>query len=42
MRAEMQSIFCNTVATSSRVAMFATIASFGKMLAEHKIFFSTK
>lgn len=42
MRAEIQSIFCNTVATSSRVAMFATIASFGKMLAEHKIFFSTK
>jgi hypothetical protein len=42
MRAEMQSIFCNTVATSSRVALFATIASFGKMLAEHKIFFSTK
>jgi len=42
MRAEMQSIFCNTVATSQRVAMFATLASFGKMLAEHKIFFSTK
>ena len=42
MRAEMQSIFCNTVATSSRVALFATIASFGKMLSEHKIFFSTK
>jgi preprotein translocase subunit Sss1 len=42
MRAEMQSIFCNTVATSQRVAMFATINEFGKMLAEHKIFFSTK
>jgi hypothetical protein len=42
MRAEMQSIFCNTVATSQRVAMFATINEFGRMLAEHKIFFSTK
>ena len=40
MRAEMQSIFCNTVATSQRVAMFATINEFGKMLSEHKIFFS--
>ena len=42
MRAEMQSIFCNTVATSQRVATFATINEFGKMLNEHKIFFSTK
>ena len=42
MRAEMQSIFCNTVATSTRVALFATINEFGRMLAEHKIFFSTK
>lgn len=42
MRAEMQSVFCNTVATSQRVALFATINEFGRMLAEHKIFFSTK
>ena len=42
MRAEMQSIFCNTVATSTRVAMFATINEFGRMLSDHKIFFSTK
>lgn len=42
MRAEMQSIFCNTIASSQRVAMFATINSFGKMLQEHKVFFSTK
>ena len=41
MRAEMQSIFCNTVATSQRVAMFATINEFGKMLSAHKIFFTT-
>lgn len=40
MRAEMQSIFCNTVASSQRVALFATIDGFGKMLAAHKIFFS--
>ena len=42
MRAEIQSIFCNTVATSQSVNMFATINEFGRMLAEHKIFFSTK
>jgi hypothetical protein len=42
MRAEMQSIFCNTVATSTRVALFATINEFGRMLSDHKIFFSTK
>jgi hypothetical protein len=42
MRAEIQSIFCNTVATSQSVSMFATINEFGRMLAEHKIFFSTK
>jgi len=42
MRAEIQSIFCNTVATSQSVSMFATITEFGRMLAEHKIFFSTK
>jgi hypothetical protein len=42
MRAELQSIFCNTVANSQRVAVFVTIAEFGKMLAAHKIFFSTK
>ena len=40
MRAEMQSVFCNTVATSTRVGLFATINSFGKMLSEHKIFFT--
>jgi hypothetical protein len=42
MRAEMQSIFCNTVATSQRVGVFATIANFGKMLSEHKIYFGNK
>jgi hypothetical protein len=42
MRAEIQSIFCNTVATSQSVNLFATINEFGRMLAEHKIFFSTK
>lgn len=42
MRAEMQSIFCNTIANSQRVALFATLTEFGRMLQEHKIFFSTK
>ena len=42
MKAEMQSIFCNTVAQSSRVSIYVTLANFGKMLAAHKIFFSTK
>lgn len=40
MRAEMQSVFCNTVANSARVAMFATISSFGELLKEHRIFFN--
>ena len=42
MRAEIQSIFCNTVATSQSVSLFATINEFGRMLETHKIFFSTK
>jgi hypothetical protein len=40
MRGEMQSLFCNSVAQSQRVAMYVTLANFGKMLAAHKIFFS--
>jgi hypothetical protein len=42
MRAEIQSIFCNTVATSQSVSLFATVNEFGRMLETHKIFFSTK
>ena len=42
MKTEMQSIFCNSVAQSSRVSIYVTLASFGKMLSSHKIFFSTK
>ena len=42
MRAEMQSIFCNNVAQSQRVSVYVTLTNFGKMLAAHKIFFSTK
>lgn len=42
MRAEMQSIFCNTVSSSQRAGLFATISEFGRMLTAHKIFFSTK
>jgi len=42
MKAEMQSIFVNTVAQSQRVAIYATLNEFGKMLSDHKIYFSTK
>jgi hypothetical protein len=42
MRAEMQSIFCNSVAQSQRVSIYVTLTNFGKLLAAHKIFFSTK
>lgn len=42
MKAEMQSIFCNSVAQSERVGIYVTLDGFGKMLAAHKIFFSTK
>jgi hypothetical protein len=40
MRGEMQSLFCNSVAQSQRVAMYVTLSNFGKMLAAHKIFFA--
>ena len=42
MKAEMQSIFVNTVAQSQRVGIYATLTEFGKMLSAHKIYFSTK
>jgi hypothetical protein len=40
MKAEMQSIFCNTVATSSKVGVFVNVKAFTEMLAEHRIFFT--
>ena len=42
MKAEVQSVFCNSVAQSSRTGIYVTLSNFGKMLADHKIFFSTK
>ena len=42
MRAEMQSIFANSVAQSQRVSIYVTLKNFGGLLAAHKIFFSTK
>ena len=36
MRNEMQSLFVNTVARSTRIAPFATVPAFGKMLADNK------
>jgi len=43
MRNEMQSLFCNSVANSSnRVHTFMTVKPYQNMLAENKIYFSTK
>jgi hypothetical protein len=42
MRAEMQSIFANSVAQSQRVSIYVTLKNFGALLARHKVFFSTK
>lgn len=43
MRAEMQSLFCNTVANStSKINYFVTVKPFQKMLSDNKIYFSTK
>lgn len=42
MRAEMQSIFANSVAQSQRVSIYVTLKNFGALLSRHKIFFSTK
>lgn len=42
MREEMKAIFCNTVASSTRISLYVTLEKFSKMLAEQRIFFSTK
>jgi hypothetical protein len=43
MRAEMQSLFCNTIANSvTKINYFVTVKPFQLMLAENKIYFSTK
>jgi hypothetical protein len=42
MRAEMQSLFCNSVANSPKVSAFITVAPFQTMLKEHKIYFGNK
>jgi hypothetical protein len=41
MQAEMQSIFCNTVASSTKVGIFVNVKPFTEMLAAHRIFFTT-
>jgi len=38
MRSEMQSLFVNTVARSTRIAQFATVPAFGRMLSDNKKF----
>jgi hypothetical protein len=40
MRAEMQSLFCNSVANSPKAAQFVTVSPFQTMLKEHKIYFT--
>jgi len=40
MRPEMQSLFTNSVATSQRIGLYATLTNFGAMLKEHRIFFT--
>lgn len=43
MRNEMQSLFCNTIANSvTKINYFVTVKPFQNMLAENKIYFSTK
>jgi hypothetical protein len=43
LRNEMQSVFCNTVANSTtKISNFITVAPFQKMLADNKIYFTTK
>lgn len=43
MRAEMQSLFCNTIANStSKINYFVTVKPFQQMLQDNKIYFSTK
>ena len=41
MRPELQSIFTNSVATSQRIGLYATLTKFGALLKEHKIFFTS-
>jgi hypothetical protein len=36
---EMQSLFCRRVADSNRVGMFTTVAEFGRMLSDNKIYY---
>ena len=42
MRKEMQSMFCNNVANSSRAGIFITVNNFKKMIGDNAIFFATK
>ena len=36
---EIQSLFCRRVSDSSRIGMFASVAEFGKMLSDNRIFY---
>jgi hypothetical protein len=39
MQPEMQSLFCRRVADSQRVGLFTTVAEFGRMLSDNKIYY---
>lgn len=42
MASEMQTLFCNSVANSTRIIQFATAPGFGELMKDNKIFYSTK
>lgn len=42
MKNEMQSLFCHSVANSSKIAEFVTVKEFGALMRDNKVFFSTK
>lgn len=42
MKSEMQSLFCNSVANSSKISEFVTCKLFGQLMRDNKVFFATK
>lgn len=42
MKGEMQAMFCHSIVTSSKAALFMTVPGFSELLRKHKILFSTQ
>ena len=42
MKNEMQSLFCHSVANSSKISDFVTVKQFGTLMRDNKVFFATK